>query len=284
MKLIRDDISLERSFPFRISRITLNRENSGLEYYHWHSYFEITLVEEGQGRYFVNGRKYDMKEDDIIIFNNVEPHGWNLLEKDMHLLVAVFSPEFVADKMSLFDMEYLRPFVERGSNFKNRIGREEALSVGIRDGLREIYREWQERREGFRLMIKANVLRILTILIRACQDESKPGEMLREKKDAMKRLEQAIAYVEGNYCRRLTLEEAAAAAYMSPNYFSTCFRRVMNVSFSEYVTKLRIARAKELLRTTDKSVVEIAMECGFRNLSNFYRLYKKYTGGTPRRD
>ena len=65
-----------------------------------------------------------MEENDIIIFNNVEPHGWKLLGGRMKLLVMIFSPEFVAEKISTFDTEYLRPFVERGTNFKNRVGHE----------------------------------------------------------------------------------------------------------------------------------------------------------------
>ena len=59
-----------------------------------------------------------MGKGDIIIFNNVEPHGWKLLDEDMELLVMIFSPEFVAEKLSFFDSGYLKPFVERGSNFK----------------------------------------------------------------------------------------------------------------------------------------------------------------------
>ena len=43
-----------------------------------------------------------MEEDDIIIFNNVEPHGWKLIGGDMKLLVMIFSPEFVAEKLSIF--------------------------------------------------------------------------------------------------------------------------------------------------------------------------------------
>ena len=73
-----------------------------------------------------------MEEDDIIIFNNVEPHGWKLIGGDMKLLVMIFSPEFVAEKLSIFDTEYLKPFVERGSNFKNRIGRERSVPVSGR--------------------------------------------------------------------------------------------------------------------------------------------------------
>lgn len=284
MKLVRDNIPLEREFPFRISQVVLNHENSSPDTFHWHSYFEITCVQKGQGRYFVNGQEYSMDEGDIIIFNNVEPHGWKLLGEDMHLLVMVFSPEFVAEKLSVFDSEYLKPFVERGSNFKNRIGKEETVSHEIRKSIREIYKESEEKREGYRLMIKANVLRILTVLIRAYQDESKSGEMLKEKKNAMKRLEQAFAYIDSHYCEKITLDEVAASAFMSSNYFSSYFRKVTNISFSDYVTRLRIMHARELLRDTDKSVTEIALACGFNNISNFYRLYKKHIGKPPGED
>ena len=222
-----------------------------------------------------------MEKDDIIIFNNVEPHGWKLLGGNMKLLVMIFSPEFVAEKISLFDPEYLKPFVERGSNFKNRVGREEKVNEEIRISIREIYQEWNERKEGYPLMIKANVLRILTMLIRAYQDETKSGEMLKEKKNAMKRLEQAFTYINDHYCEKITLEEVAASVYMSSNYFSSYFRRVANISFSDYVTRLRVNRAREMLRENGANVTEIAMECGFNNISNFYRLYKKHMGKTP---
>lgn len=282
MKLIRDNIALDKDFPFQISEVVLNHKNSRPDTFHWHSYFEITYVQEGQGNYSVNGQEYMMKPGDIIIFNNVEAHGWKLMGEDMKLLVMIFSPEFVAEKLSVFDSEYLKPFVERGSNFKNRIGSEEPVSHEIRKGIREIYAEWQQQKEGYPLMIKANILRILTMLIRTYQDESKSGEMLKEKKSAMKRLEQAISYIDHHYSEKITLDEVAAAAYMSSNYFSSYFRKVTGISFSEYVTRIRISHARELLRDTDKSVTEIAMECGFHNISNFYRLYKKQVGKPPR--
>lgn len=284
MKLERDTIPLDKEFPFQISEVELTPQNSRPGTRHWHSYFEITCVLEGKGNYFVNGHEYTMEEDDIIIFNNVEPHGWKLLGGNMRLLVMIFSPEFVAQKMSVFDTEYLKPFVERGSNFKNRVGREDEVNREIRAGIQEIYQEWQERKDGYPLMIKANVLRILTMLIRTYQDESKSSEMLREKKAAMKRLEQAFAYIEEHYCEKITLEEVASSVYMSSNYFSSYFRKVTNISFSDYVTRMRIKHARELLREGKGNVTEIAMECGFNNISNFYRLYKKHVGTLPKEE
>ena len=281
MKLERDSIPLDKEFPFQISEVELNQANSRPGTWHWHSYFEITWVLEGKGNYFVNGQEYTMEKDDIIIFNNVEPHGWKLLGGNMKLLVMIFSPEFVAEKISVFDAEYLKPFVERGSNFKNRVGREEKVNEEIRISIREIHQEWNERKEGYPLMINAKVLRILAMLIREYQDETKSGEMLKEKKNAMKRLEQAFTYINDHYCEKITLEEVAASVYMSSNYFSSYFRRVANISFSDYVTRLRVNRAREMLRENGANVTEIAMECGCNNISNFYRLYKKHMGKTP---
>ena len=97
----------------------------------------------------------------------------------------------------------------------------------------------------------------------------------------MKRLEQAYSYINDHYCEKITLEEVAASVYMSSNYFSSYFRRVANISFSDYVTRLRVNRAREMLRENGANVTEIAMECGLNNISNFYRLYNKHMGKTP---
>ena len=59
-----------------------------------------------------------MEAGDLIIFNNTEPHGWIGTEEDMHLLVMIFQPEFVSDKLDVSGEDYLRPFAERGGNFK----------------------------------------------------------------------------------------------------------------------------------------------------------------------
>ena len=78
------------------------------------------------------------------------------------------------------------------------------------------------------------------------------------------------------------MEEVAASCHMSTNYFSTYFRKAANMNFSEYVSRLRIKEARRLLRTTYLSVTEIAYECGFQNLSNFYRTYHKFFDRSPK--
>jgi len=282
MKITKDDLELDKEYPFLISEQVLVSKDNCDDSFHWHSFFEITYIRSGRGSYYVNGRKYDVSEGDVIIFNNVEPHGWWVEDEEMHILVMVFSSELIAGRTSFFDSDYLQPFIERGSSFKNKIDKEDEITMEIGAVMSEISREWKGRKLGYQLMIKSDVLKILTLLIRYSQDDTKPRELLNEKKNAMKRLQDAFEYISSNYKNKVTLEEAAKAAYMSPNYFSSYFRRVTGVTFSEYLTDLRIRKAKELLRTTDLSTNEIAGECGFGNMSNFYRLFKKQTGSTPK--
>lgn len=282
MVIFKDNLELNTDYPFRISREILKKADNCEGSFHWHSFFEITYIYEGRGNYFVNGQQYDVTQGDIIIFNNVEPHGWSVCEEDMHAFVMVFSSDFAAERTSLFDIDYLKPFVERGSNFKNKIQKDDPITKEISSMIIDILKEWTNRNVGYKLMIKAGVLRILTLLIRYSQDESKSSEELKTKKLAMKRLQDAFHYISLHYCEKITLEEVAESVHMSPNYFSTYFRKVTNVNFSEYLVGLRVQKAKELMKTTSLSSAEIASQCGFHNLSNFYRLFKKQTGISPR--
>lgn len=279
MKIEKDKMELDPKFPFRIMNQKLYRTNNVEDSFHWHSFCEITYVKRGRGNYFVNGVKYDMQQGDLIIFNNVELHGWTVLDDSMELIVMVFATDMISAPAAMFDYDYLRPFMERGSNFKNRISAQEQSAVDIGTILQDIFEEWTNKQVGFQLMIKSQILRILTILIRYYQksDHSIEEEaVLNEKKRSMKRLEEAFYYINAHYTEKIKLDEVAGAVYMSPNYFSSYFRKVTSCSFSDYVTQLRLKRAAELEKTTNLNMTEIAEQCGFHNMSNFYRLYKKH--------
>lgn len=282
MQIYRDNIILDKEFPFAIDQVQLNKVDNRRDSFHWHNYCEISYVESGCGSYFVNGRQYEMQEGDLIIFNNVEPHGWLVESEQMLMTVMIFGTELVSN----LHYDYLKPFVERGSNFKNKIDKEELLGMNIVDMVKEIYHENSQQSQGHRLLILADILRILTLLIRFYQKDYEPGkkaETLTDKKYNMKRLEDAFHYINSHYTEKITLKEVAESVFMSENYFSFYFKKITDISFMDYVTGLRLKRVNELIKTTDMSMYEIAMESGFHNMANFYRIYKKHVGALPTR-
>lgn len=282
MNAYQDELVLGKGFPFQIDEVTLLAENNADEPFHWHNFSEITCVQDGTGVYYVNGQALEVGPGDILIFNSAQLHGWQVFQQSMRLLVMVFSPSLLAGYGSFEELTPLEPFIGRSRYPKNRIAGNDPCARKIADIMEETYAEWQGRADGYRTMIRADVIRVLTLLTRGIGNARRQsGEKDRMK--ALKRLQPALEYIDANYCGKLTLKDAAERAYMSPNYFSNYFHTVTDITFSDYVTLRRIRKARELLETSSRSIYEIAIECGFPNSSNFYRLYRKHTGESPRR-
>ncbi|MFC5531186.1 response regulator [Cohnella yongneupensis] len=84
--------------------------------------------------------------------------------------------------------------------------------------------------------------------------------------------------VREQYASPISLKSVAQQIYMNPNYLGKLFKAHADMSFNEYVLKVRMEKAKELLLHTDKKVYEIALEVGFGELDWFYKRFKAYTG------
>ena len=95
-------------------------------------------------------------------------------------------------------------------------------------------------------------------------------------------IKKAISYISKNFSGNLTLEEVADQVHLNPAYFSSIFKQSTGSSFKEYLNMVRIEESKRLLANTDYTIIDIAIASGFEDQSYFSRVFKKYTGLTPR--
>ncbi len=103
---------------------------------------------------------------------------------------------------------------------------------------------------------------------------------LREIKHA-DAIYRAIRYVKKHFTRKVTLEEAADQAYLSPAYFSKIFKEEMGCGFATYLNTLRVERSKDFLRNRSIPLIDVAGMVGFEDQSYYTRVFKKLTGLTP---
>jgi len=100
--------------------------------------------------------------------------------------------------------------------------------------------------------------------------------------DAVHRLvRQAQAIIRAEYASDLTLTQLAERLYVHPNYLSTLFRRETGVTFSQYLTQVRIENAKKLLRETELKIYQICDRVGYTDQAHFSRVFKAMTGLSP---
>ncbi len=95
------------------------------------------------------------------------------------------------------------------------------------------------------------------------------------------KIQKALHFINDNYCSDIRLCSVAADAGMSAAHFSRTFKKVMGLSYQEYLNSRRITKAKNLLRTSPRSISEIAVSVGFADTTGFGRIFKKLTGQTP---
>lgn len=93
---------------------------------------------------------------------------------------------------------------------------------------------------------------------------------------------EALKFIHNNLEEELTLEKVAKQVNLNKCYFCTLFKKEMNISFSEYLTKLKIEKAKKLLLKPNNSISDIATMLGFNSQSYFSTQFKKYIGLTPK--
>jgi len=96
-----------------------------------------------------------------------------------------------------------------------------------------------------------------------------------------KRIDRVHAYLKDNFTRPISLGEVAELANMSESAFSHFFKRSTNKSFTQFLIDLRLGHAARLLLETQENISQICYACGFNNVSNFNRLFKKHKGTTP---
>lgn len=101
----------------------------------------------------------------------------------------------------------------------------------------------------------------------------------KDKKGSV--INRAIEFINKNYNSMLSLDDVSMEVDVTPYYFSRLFKEEMNIGFVEYVAKLRIEKAKELLNCSGMSMKEICLEVGYTDPNYFSRQFKKYEGVSP---
>jgi two-component system, response regulator YesN len=94
-------------------------------------------------------------------------------------------------------------------------------------------------------------------------------------------IREAIDYINNNLKNELTQKEVADHVYLNPSYLSSLFKEHVKLTFSEYVTRRRIQRAKELLMTTNLPINDIAEESGYKTAKYFIKIFRELEGVTP---
>lgn len=268
--------------PFQILNIIRTKDvKAGSEalQHHWHSELEICYIQEGnKTRHVVDGREILDTKGKVIVVNSDSIHNIIDCYDDVEIghisaTVLIISREFLKEVVPNYEQIYFTPENDNDNDIIGEILNKLSKYGNQLDGDPDVG-------EIEKIHIKALVYELIYRLM-STRLSWRSVELPVNKAKNLERIKGVVSYIEQHYREPLSQSEIAKKFYFSDGYFSRYFHKTMNITFVEYVSKYRNMQARNLLIATDKTVTEIAFECGFADSRRFIISFKKQYGITP---
>ncbi len=270
-----------RSFPCAIYR-THSSQKGVFVKHHWHEEVELLYFSGGEFWLEVNMESFPIQSECFYFINPGELHSIMAETSRRHWEDAiVFSPGILSfDSCDEAQIHLINPVLNGRLLFPRCITPEQPAFIPVRNAFLDICRSFGQaplEEPARQLYAKASLLQILATL-------STHGLFTPTEKNMDKRVEDiktALTYIKDNYQEKIYISHLAEQVSLNEQYFSRLFKKVIGHSPMEYINEYRVKQARRLLEKTDLLVTEICLECGYNNLGNFLREFRKYTGTTP---
>lgn len=249
-------------------------------FWHFHPEYEVMLNINSTGTRIVGDSVEMFSSYDLVLIGGNVPHSWeyfhdgNSKDQERGIMIHFRLASIGESLLAQHELQSVRKLlVDSGRGIRFSV--DDAMMA-------EPHLENMLKTRGIEKMI--SFFHILSIM---CSSEKKKllcSETYKRASDERnnKRITDVTAYVRKNFARQLTLEDAAIVAKMSPFAFSRYFKKNAGEGFIEYLTRVRIEKARHLLRETDYHINDIADQCGFSSISNFNKHFRRAEGLSPR--
>jgi AraC-like DNA-binding protein len=275
--LQKSPISVDRAFEFEFLKAAHFDPN-----WHFHSEYQVFIVLRGAGTRFIGDHVHPFREGDLVLTGPDLPHLWRsdleYFEGDPELwtegIVVYFPADFFGhqflQKMEMYSVRQLLIKASRGVAFTGCAA----------EKVKHMMLALLEKKDFDSIL---QLLQILKVLAETDEYQllANPGYSNSLKQSDTDRMNKVHAYVMKNFREKITLEEVAALASMTPSSFSRYFKTHANKTFSEFLTGIRIGYSCKLLIEKKMNITQACYDSGFNTLSNFNRQFKVYTSYTP---
>lgn len=258
------------SIPLDFSKVPL----------HWHDEMELVYIKKGAGIVSVDFTRYHVTMGDILV---ILPGRLHSIEQEpgasMEYENIIFRTSMIT---SLHDdvctEEFFLPMLQHQLLIPTYLQPDCGFYEEAAACLNRADRLCDSRPIAYQLSVKSQLLQFFFVLFSHAAPQK---EEVRNRK-SLEKIKLILRYIEDSYARNLTIKEMAEACGFSQSHFMKFFKQTVGTSFTAYLNRYRLIVASGLLLSSSASILEIAGETGFENLSYFNRTFKATFGMTPK--
>lgn len=250
--------------------------------WHYHPEYELVLVKKSTGRRMVGDHIGYFNEGDLVLMGPLLPHVWVNDEPFLNGEAGYMAEAIVIQFVESFVGETFFQIPEMES-FKNFLKLSNLGMVITGTAKKKIIKLMDKMVHMSGLQRLAALLKIFDILSHTSEYEllASPRFVENIQFKSSDQFRKINEYIMRNFQEEIKLPEIAGLANMALTTFCNFFKEHYRVTFIEYLNSVRIGHACKLLSEKELNVVEVAFECGFNNLANFNKQFKKFKKMTP---
>jgi AraC-like DNA-binding protein len=242
---------------------------------HCHDFASLVYVLSGTCTYNIGNSIYQVKKGDMLALNSGVQHGKLMRPgEDIMELHTGFGNIFIEGLPK-------NHLIEPGSC--PVIGLQ-AYEQEYLKCCSDICYEQENNEPGSELMLKISVMKLLVLFLKTTRIQPQHAEKSLVSFDSLEKsviVSTLMTFMGDNYMRPISLETISKSIYLSPAYISKVFKEEMGVSPINYLIKIRLAKARELLLEGRLSIKSVARSVGYEDVYYFSKLYKKYHAVPP---
>lgn len=238
---------------------------------HWHLEYELILVLKGKFRLSIDGKQYLLEAGDSAWISDGAIHGGE--------------PEDCIYECVVFDLATLlrdtplctksaKDFLTHSGSYTGKLEKS-SISAQLTD---KIFEAMEKEQIGYEWVTIGLLWQLMGNMMKNSDGETTNYNHSRRQ---ISKIKSILTYIRNNYDSQITLDELSKIAGMSPRYFCRAFSAMTGKTPIAYLNYYRIECAGEFLKLTDKTVTEIAISCGFNDMSYFSKQFKRYKHLTP---
>lgn len=257
-----------------------------LDKLHYHNYIELTYVTIGECEHAEGDENFHARVGDMFIIDPGVPHANYRIQQRKQPFVAydiAFRLDFLDGSLPadggfsrIADSSLFSTLFAGSDSPLSRFNLKNKGFYETEGLIMHMLEEYTDRQKGYCDILRAQLIELIIRVLRK-NDDALHGA----RKEKQQSILQTVSYIRSHYMERITLEELAAQSCYCKSYYSQSFKAETGLSFSDFLQKIRIEHACEMLCNTEMTIAEIAEQSGFNDLKFFYTVFKKITNSTP---
>lgn len=250
---------------FSLHTVVKNKDSDSPSRNTFYKNFRICLVLEGEAVWEIEGRSHRVRAGDVVFLKMGQKRQFTSFGENGFKLVffSMNRSSFLGQHHFMFFLEQIK---KRGSVIR---------SCSTFEILKEVCEEWKKELPLRYELASAKLTEFFVKL------ERQEGYVFHPMSENHRRILEIMDDIDANIADGISLRGAAEKAGLTESTLSRQFSEINGISFKQYVVEKKIQRAIFLLQTTNRKMIDIALDSGFDSISGFYSAFRKKTGTTP---